>query len=95
MDSIHLSTPPKSANLVAGGSWAAGLGVRVGLMRFEEAVEAVVGFDDSLRDFRLVVLVEGESGWRVEVEGSGESGVGVGDGAGELREKFLREIPDN
>lgn len=64
-------------------------------MRFEEEVEAVVGFDDSLRDFRLVVLVEGESGWRVEVEGRGESGVGVGEGAGELREKFLREIPDN
>lgn len=62
-------------------------------MRFEEEeVEAGV---DSLRDFRLVVVVLGESGWRVEVEGRGESGVGVGEGAGELREKFLREIPES
>ena len=64
-------------------------------MRLEEVVEVVVGFG-SLRDFRLVVLlVDGESGWRVEVEGRGESGVGVGDGAGELREKFLRLIPES
>ena len=60
--------------------------MRVGLILLEVVEVGLEEFEDSLRDFRLVEFVAGESGWRVEVEGRGDSGVGVGEGAGELRE---------